>query len=374
MRHTNNARKKDEEETFFFGLLRSSKSGAISIRGIHDAIDDEVRDEADESDDEQEDCEADEEEEEDDAAASPEVEEEEAEKSDPDLDAASTFFFTPVEGESDDDDDARNALECESARTSFCLPSAVDVFQDGRHDDDTDEEEKQEQEDGIFWNSYLSFPQAQEESSKTGRRKAAEMIANGGSSSSLNDASTSDSTTELGLAPANVHIMGEAFFQREDMELPIWPSISPNVRRLSTWKTLYYVCILYASTSVMKWYQMYSKDASFMDFPAPSLLHAIRFTFHAVISILIRHHWSITSSSPSISWPLYFQKGTEFDCPFHKQLIHQSSNLIKAQNPCICGAALLIHSLTLDGCNTLTSDMFIVNASLFIALNSCDLL
>jgi len=121
-------------------------------------------------------------------------------------------------------------------------------------------------------------------------------------------------------------------------------------------------------------YQMYSKDASFMDFPAPSLLHAIRFTFHAVISILIRHHWSITSSSPSISWSLYFQKGTELDCPFHKQLIHQSSNLIKAQNPCICGATLLIHSLALDGCNTLTSDMFIVNASLFIALDSCDLL
>jgi hypothetical protein len=224
------------------------------------------------------------------------------------LDAASTFFFTPVEGESDDDDDARNALECESARISFCLPSAVDVFQHGRHDDDIDEEEKQEQEDGIFRNSYLFFPQAQEESSKTGRRKAAEMIANGGSSSSLNDASTSDSTTELGLAPANVHRMGEAFFQREDMELPIWPSVSPNVRRLSAWKTLYYVCILYASTSVMKWYQMYSKDASFMDFPAPSLLHAIRFTFHAVISILIRRHWSITSSSPSISWSLYFQR------------------------------------------------------------------
>ncbi len=190
--------KKDEEETFFFGLLRTSKSGAIYIRGIHDAIDDEERDEADESDDEQEDCEADEEEEEDDAAASPEVEEEE-EKSNPDLDAASTFFFTPVEGESDDDDDARNALECESARTSFCLPSAVDVFQHGRHDDDTDEEEKQEQEDGIFRNSYLSFPQAQEESSKTGRRKTAEMIANSGSSSSPNDASTSDSTTELGM-------------------------------------------------------------------------------------------------------------------------------------------------------------------------------
>jgi len=38
MRHTNNARKKDEEETFFFGLLRSSKSGAISIRGIHDEL------------------------------------------------------------------------------------------------------------------------------------------------------------------------------------------------------------------------------------------------------------------------------------------------------------------------------------------------
>ncbi|CAK9871475.1 unnamed protein product [Sphagnum jensenii] len=178
-------KKKDEEETFFFGLLKTSKSGAIYIRGIHDAIDDEERDEADESDDEQEDCEADEEEE-DDAAASPEVEEEEEEKSDPDLDAASTFFFTPVEGESDDDDDARNALECESARTSFCLPSAVDVFQDGP-------------------------------------------------------------------APANVHRMGEAFFEREDMELPIWPSVSPNVRRQSAWKTLYYVCILYASTSVMKW-------------------------------------------------------------------------------------------------------------------------
>jgi hypothetical protein len=341
MRHTNNARKKDEEETFFFGLLRSSKSGAISIRGIHDAIDDEVRDEADESDDEQEDCEADEEEEEDDAAASPEVEEEEAEKSDPDLDAASTFFFTPVEGESDDDDDARNALECESARTSFCLPSAVDVFQDGRHDDDTDEEEKQEQEDGIFWNSYLSFPQAQEESSKTGRRKAAEMIANGGSSSSLNDASTSDSTTELGLAPANVHRMGEAFFQREDMELPIWPSVSPNVRRQSAWKTLYYVCILYASTSVMKWYQMYSKDASFMDFPAPSLLHAIRFTFHAVISILIRHHWSITSSSPSISWPLYFQKvfptavvaSLDVSMKMSHFIPQKTSNLCKAGTP-----------------------------------------
>jgi hypothetical protein len=194
MRHTNNARKKDEEETFFFGLLRSSKSGAIYIRGIHDAIDDEVRDEADESDDEQEDCEADEEEEDDDAAASPEEEEEE--KSKPDLDAASTFFFTPVEGESDGDDDARNVLECESARTSFCLPSAVDVFKHGRHDD-TDEEEEEE-EDCIFRNSYLSFPQAQEESSKTGR-KAAEMIANGGSSSSLNDASTSDSTHELGM-------------------------------------------------------------------------------------------------------------------------------------------------------------------------------
>jgi hypothetical protein len=186
-------KKKDEEETFFFGLLRTSKSGAIYIRGIHDAIDDEERDEADESDDEQEDCEADEEEE-DDAAPSPEEEEEE--KSNPDLDAASTFFFTPVEGESDDDDDARNALECESARTSFCLPSGVDIFEHGRHDD-TDEEEEEEK-DGIFRNSYLSFPQAQEESSKTGR-KAAEMIANGGSSSSLNDASTSDSTTELGL-------------------------------------------------------------------------------------------------------------------------------------------------------------------------------
>jgi len=186
-------KKKDEEETFFFSLLRSSKSGAISIRGIHDAIDDEERDEADESDDEQEDCEADEEEE-DDAAPSPEKEEEE--KSNPDLDAASTFFFTPVEGESDDDDDARNALECESARTSFCLPSGVDIFEHGRHDD-TDEEEEEEK-DGIFRNSYLTFPQAQEESSKTGR-KAAEMIANGGSSSSLNDASTSDSTTELGL-------------------------------------------------------------------------------------------------------------------------------------------------------------------------------
>jgi len=202
-------KKKDEEETFFFSLLRSSKSGAISIRGIHDAIDDEERDEADESDDEQEDCEADEEEE-DDAAPSPEKEEEE--KSNPDLDAASTFFFTPVEG----------------------------------------------------------------------------------------------------LAPANVHRMGDAFFQSEDMELPIWPSVSPNVSRLSAWKTLYFVCILYASSSVMKWYQMYSKDASFMDFPAPSLLHAIRFTFHAVISILIQHHWSITSSSPSISWSLYFQKGTHF--------------------------------------------------------------
>jgi hypothetical protein len=34
----------------------------------------------------------------------------------------------------------------------------------------------------------------------------------------------------------------------------------------------------------------------------------------------------------------------------------------------------LIHSLALDGCNTLTLDMFIVNASLFIVLNSCDLL
>jgi hypothetical protein len=177
-------KKKDEKETFFFGLLRCSKSGEISIRGIHDAIDDEERDEADESDDEQEDCEAEEEEEDDDddAAASPEEEEEE--KSNPDLDAASTFFFTPVEGESDDDDDARNALECESARTSCCLPSAVDVFEHGRHHG-TDEEE--EEEDGILRNSYLSFPQA------------AEMIANGGSSSSLNDASTSDSTTELGM-------------------------------------------------------------------------------------------------------------------------------------------------------------------------------
>jgi hypothetical protein len=56
-----------------------------------------------------------------------------------------------------------------------------------------------------------------------------------------------------GLAPANVHRMGDAFFQREDMLLPIWPSVSPNVRRLSAWKTLNYVCILYASSSVMKW-------------------------------------------------------------------------------------------------------------------------